>query len=74
MLCALKLFMNTLFRQGAFKGSTPEQAYFIRCDKETTMRDDINCGIVNIVVGFAPLMAAEFIVVRLEKTVGQKQA
>jgi phage tail sheath protein FI len=54
-------FMQSLFRQGAFKGKTPQEAYFVRCDSETTTQNDINQGIVNIVVGFAPLKPAEFV-------------
>ncbi|MDX6383969.1 MAG: uncharacterized protein QOK48_1542, partial [Blastocatellia bacterium] len=52
-------FMHSLFRQGAFQGTTPKDAYFVKCDKETTTQDDINRGIVNILVGFAPLKPAE---------------
>ena len=54
-------FMHNLFRQGAFQGKTPQEAYFVKCDKETTTQNDINLGIVNIVVGFAPLKPAEFV-------------
>ena len=54
-------FMQNLFRQGAFQGTTPREAYFVKCDKETTTQNDINLGIVNIIVGFAPLKPAEFV-------------
>ncbi|QNH14591.1 phage tail sheath subtilisin-like domain-containing protein [Xanthomonas sp. SI] len=64
-------FMHTLFRQGAFQGSSPRDAYFVRCDKETTPQNDINLGIVNVVVGFAPLKPAEFVVLRLQQIAGQ---
>ncbi len=47
-------FMQNLFRQGAFQGSSPQQAYFVKCDDETTTQNDIDLGIVNVVVGFAP--------------------
>ena len=57
-------FMHNLFRQGAFQGKTPAEAYFVKCDKETTTQNDINLGIVNIVVGFAPLKPAEFVVIK----------
>src|SRR5213079_3244709 len=60
-------FMQNLFRQGAFQGSTPEQAYLVKCDSETTTQTDIDLGIVNIVVGFAPLKPAEFVVIKLEQ-------
>jgi phage tail sheath protein FI len=64
-------FMHDLFRQGAFQGSTPREAYFVKCDKETTTQSDINRGIVNIVVGFAPLKPAEFVIVKIQQMAGQ---
>lgn len=64
-------FMNNLFRQGAFQGQTPRDAYFVKCDKETTTQADIDLGIVNIHVGFAPLKPAEFVVIRLQQIAGQ---
>ncbi len=67
-------FMQNLFRQGAFQGKTPDDAYFVKCDKETTTQNDINLGIVNIVVGFAPLKPAEFVVIQLQQMAGQIQA
>ena len=64
-------FMMNLFRQGAFQGATPSQAFFVKCDNETTTQDDINLGIVNILVGFAPLKPAEFVVVKISQKAGQ---
>jgi hypothetical protein len=64
-------FLHNLFRQGAFQGSTPRDAYFVKCDKETTNQTDINSGIVNIVVGFAPLKPAEFVVIKIQQIAGQ---
>jgi Bacteriophage tail sheath protein len=64
-------FMHTLFRQGAFQGQTPKDAYFVKCDKETTTQTDINLGVVNIIVGFAPLKPAEFVVIKLQQMAGQ---
>jgi len=64
-------FMHNLFRQGAFQGQTPKDAYFVKCDKETTTQNDIDLGIVNIVVGFAPLKPAEFVVIKLQQIAGQ---
>jgi phage tail sheath protein FI len=66
-------FMNGLFRQGAFQGRTAREAYFVKCDRETTTQDDINRGIVNIVVGFAPLKPAEFVIIKLQQIAGQIQ-
>ena len=67
----LDSFMTTLFRQGAFQGSSSSQAFFVKCDNETTTQDDINLGIVNVMVGFAPLKPAEFVVVKISQMAGQ---
>ena len=67
-------FMHNLFRQGAFQGQTPKEAYFVKCDQETTTQNDINLGIVNIVVGFAPLKPAEFVIIYLQQLAGQVEA
>ena len=64
-------FMQNLFRQGAFQGKTPQDAYFVKCDKDTTTQNDINLGIVNIVVGFAPLKPAEFVIISIQQMAGQ---
>ncbi|MDJ0734414.1 MAG: phage tail sheath subtilisin-like domain-containing protein [Nostocaceae cyanobacterium] len=63
-------FMNNLFRQGAFQGSSPKDAYFVKCDKETTTQNDINRGIVNIIVGYAPLKPAEFVIIKFQQIAG----
>jgi len=67
----LGAFMNSLFRQGAFQGSGPKEAYYVKCDKETTTQNDINQGIVNIEVGFAPLKPAEFVVIKIQQMSGE---
>ncbi len=64
-------FMNNLFRQGAFQGTTSREAYFVKCDGETTTQNDINLGIVNILVGFAPLKPAEFVIIHIMQMAGQ---
>jgi len=64
-------FMRNLFRQGAFQGKTPQEAYFVKCDKETTTQNDINLGIVNVVVGFAPLKPAEFVILKIQQMAGE---
>ena len=67
-------FMQTLFRQGAFQGRSPAEAYFVKCDGETTTQTDINLGVVNIHVGFAPLRPAEFVVIQIQQMAGQVEA
>ncbi|MFT3769506.1 MAG: phage tail sheath C-terminal domain-containing protein [Minicystis sp.] len=67
-------FLQSLFRQGAFQGRSPREAYFVKCDRDTTTQDDINRGIVNVVVGFAPLKPAEFVIIKIQQMAGQLTA
>ena len=64
-------FMNGLFRQGAFAGAKASDAYFVKCDSSTTTANDINLGIVNVIVGFAPLKPAEFVILTVKQIAGQ---
>jgi phage tail sheath protein FI len=67
-------FMQGLFLQGAFQGTTPQQAYFVKCDGENNPQASIDQGIVNILVGFAPLYPAEFVVIQIQQMAGQLQS
>jgi phage tail sheath protein FI len=67
-------FMNNLFKQGAFQGKTPKEAYFVKCDSETTTQYDIDRGIVNIVIGFAPLKPAEFVILKFQQMTSESAA
>ena len=60
-------FMHSLYRKGAFQGRTPRDAYLVKCDGETTNQNDIDSGIVNILVAFAPLKPAEFVVIKIQQ-------
>ncbi len=66
-------FMHDLFRQGVLQGSSPPAAYFVKCDRTTTTQDDINRGLVNILVGFAHLRPAEFVVIKIQQMAGKVQ-
>ncbi len=66
----LGAFMMRLFRQGAFQGSTPDKAFYVKCDAETTPQSDRDLGIVNIEVGFAPLKPAEFVIIKIQQIAG----
>ncbi|GAA1021984.1 MULTISPECIES: phage tail sheath family protein [Amycolatopsis] len=66
-------FMNNLFRQGAFQGRTPKDAYLVKCDATNNPQNDIDRGIVNILVGFAPLKPAEFVLIHIQQLAGQIQ-
>jgi hypothetical protein len=71
----VEAFMLTLFRQGSyFQGSTPADAFLVQCDSTTTTPTDQQNGVVNILVGFAPLKPAEFVVIQIAQLAGQSQA
>jgi phage tail sheath protein FI len=65
-------FMHSLFVKGAFQGTDPKKAYLVKCDSETTTQTDIDSGIVNILVGFAPLKPAEFVIIQIQQLAGQE--
>ena len=66
-------FMNAIFRAGGFQGRTADEAYFVRCNLGDTMTQaDIDRGQVIVIVGFAPLKPAEFVIVRIQQKVGQQ--
>jgi phage tail sheath protein FI len=67
-------FMQDLFRKGAFQGTTARDAFFVKCDGETTTQSDIDLGIVNIEVGFAPLKPAEFVILKIQQIVRRPEA
>jgi hypothetical protein len=67
-------FMLSLFNQGAFQGATPSQSFQVKCDKSTTTQTDIDNGIVNIIVAFAPLKPAEFVIIKIAQLAGQVQS
>jgi uncharacterized protein len=56
-------FMAALNRQCAFQGTTQREAYFVKCGRDTTTQEEIDAGIVRVVVGFAPLRSAEFVTI-----------
>jgi phage tail sheath protein FI len=64
-------FMHKLFLTGAFAGQMPSQAYFVKCDRTTVTQENIDQGTLNIVVGFAPVKPAEFVVIRIQQLAGQ---
>nr|WP_230360639.1 hypothetical protein [Ancylobacter sp. Lp-2] len=63
-------FLHSLFQQGAFQGASPHEAYFVACDATTTTRADMNDGVVNMLVGFAPLKPAEFVTLAIRQACG----
>lgn len=63
-------FLHALFRQGAFQGHTPDDAFFVRCGLDTMTQADIEQGILNIQVGFAPIRPAEFVILPFRHMIG----
>jgi len=70
---SIEAFMLSLFHQGAFQGDTPSQAFQVKCDSSTTTQQDIDNGIVNMIVAFAPLKPAEFVIIKIAQLAGQTQ-
>jgi phage tail sheath protein FI len=64
-------FMQGLFLKGTFAGTTPQQAYFVKCDAENNPETSVAMGIINITVGFAPLYPAEFVVIQIQQLLHQ---
>lgn len=56
-----------LHERGAFKGATPEESFFVRCDEVTTSREERDAGRLIALVGIAPAAPCEFIVLRVGK-------
>ncbi|MCO5185302.1 MAG: phage tail sheath subtilisin-like domain-containing protein [Anaerolineae bacterium] len=67
-------FMQDLFRKGAFQGNSPRDAYLVKCDAETNPQNQIDQGIVTVLVGFAPLKPAEFVIIQIQQLAGQSGA
>lgn len=65
-------YLHGLFREGAFQGRTPREAYFVRCDRETTSMADIERGVLNVLVGFAPVRPAEFVVLKFQAATAEQ--
>jgi phage tail sheath protein FI len=71
LTASISSFMNGLFKQGAFQGQNAADAYFVKCDSETNTQTDIDNGIVNITIGFAPLKPAEFVIISIQQIAGK---
>lgn len=71
---SVNAFLHPLYLQGAFVGATPSQAYQVVCDESTTTPEDMDNGIVNILILFAPVKPAEFVVISLQHMAGQSSS
>lgn len=73
-LTAASVERMLVFRQGAFQGVTPREAYLVKCGADTTTQVDVDRGIVNVLVGFAPLRPGELVILQLQLAAGPVQA
>ncbi len=62
---AVGAYLDGLFRRGAFQGTTAVQAWLPAATRRRRQEDDLDHGVLNVVVGFAPLRPAEFVIVRI---------
>jgi hypothetical protein len=67
---SLSNFLTTAWRDGALMGTTPEEAFYVTCDRTTMTQDDIDNGRLIAEVGVAPVKPAEFVIVRISQSTG----
>jgi len=68
VIATLTDFLTRVWRDGALKGITPEQAFFVKCDRTTMTQDDIDNGRLVVLIGAAPVKPAEFVIFRIAQT------
>lgn len=67
-------FLTGVWRSGALMGATPEEAFFIKCDRSTMTQDDIDNGRLICIIGIAPVKPAEFVIFRIAQWQGGSAA
>jgi uncharacterized protein len=60
-------FLTTVWRSGALQGTTPAEAFFVKCDRTTMTQDDIDNGRLICAIGIAPVKPAEFVIFRIQQ-------
>lgn len=68
---AVSNFLTTTWRNGALMGSTPEEAFYVKCDETTMTQDDIDNGRLIVEIGVAPVKPAEFVIFRISQKTGE---
>ncbi len=58
-------FLYAEWRNGGLVGAKPEQAFFVKCDRSTMTQSDIESGRLVMIIGFAPIKPAEFVIIRI---------
>lgn len=65
-------FLNTLWREGALSGSSPDQAYYVKCDEDINTPQTMLLGRLYVEVGVAPVRPAEFVIFRISQMTGDE--
>ncbi|MEH2048234.1 phage tail sheath family protein [Nostoc sp.] len=63
-------FLTQVWRDGALMGRTPEEAFFVKCDRTTMTQNDIDNGRLIVQIGIAPVKPAEFVIFRIGQWTG----
>lgn len=66
-------FLTSVWKDGALMGSTPEEAFFVKCDRTTMTQNDIDNGRFVILIGVSPAKPAEFVIFRIAHTAAKGQ-
>ncbi|MDX3225198.1 phage tail sheath C-terminal domain-containing protein [Streptomyces sp. ME19-01-6] len=66
-------FLTTVWRSGALAGTTPDEAFFVACDRTTMTEDDLANGRLICVIGVAPVFPAEFVIFRIQQKTRETQ-
>ncbi len=67
-------FLTRVWRDGALMGTTPAEAFFVKCDRTTMTQDDIDNGRLICYIGIAPVKPAEFVIFRISQYTAEAQA
>ena len=63
----LNAYLRGLWQAGALFGSSPDQAFFVKCDATTNPPESIDAGRLVVEVGIAPVKPAEFVIFRISQ-------
>ena len=66
-------FLRNVYRDGALVGATADEAFFVKCDKETNPDESVDIGQLITVIGVAPVKPAEFIIFKIGQSAGAAQ-
>ncbi len=68
IIATITQFLTRVWRDGALMGTTPDEAFFVKCDRSTMTQDDIDNGRLIVLIGVAPVKPAEFVIFKIAQT------